>query len=128
MTNFAESVVEEATLDWLRALDYNVLNAEDGLPGEFNALRRTYSEVVFPYVLHGAIARLNPELPAEAVDDACRKLLLSDVPVLAALNHRAHSMLVEVSRWSTAARTAPLRAPRRECWISIRRTTTTGWP
>jgi len=95
MTNFAESVVEEATLDWLRALDYNVLNAEDGLPGEFNALRRTYSEVVFPYVLHGAIARLNPELPAEAVDDACRKLLLSDVPVLAALNHRAHSMLVD---------------------------------
>jgi type I restriction enzyme R subunit len=69
MTQFTESVIEEAALDWLRELGYTILSSQDLLPGE-NALRASYSEVLLPGALRSALVRVNPSLPAEAIDDA----------------------------------------------------------
>ncbi|MBE0608024.1 MAG: type I restriction endonuclease subunit R [Dehalococcoidia bacterium] len=94
MTTFAESVVEEAALKWLTAKGWNVLPTGDGAPAEV-ALRRAYSDVVFQDVLLSAIRRLNPALPAEALDDAQRKLLRLDGPTLEARNRAFHRLLVD---------------------------------
>ena len=74
MQAFTESVVEEAALDWLRALGYTVLSGEDAAPGEGALWRASYADAILEGALSSALARLNPGLPAEALEDAFRKL------------------------------------------------------
>ncbi len=94
MTQFTESVIEEAALDWLRELGYTILSSQDLLPGE-NALRASYSEVLLPGALRSALVRMNPSLPAEAIDDAYRKLTRVDAPSLVERNRAVHRLLVD---------------------------------
>jgi type I site-specific restriction-modification system R (restriction) subunit len=79
-TGFTESVVEEATLGWLAALGYAVLHGPAIAAGEPAAERSdpNYRDVVLQGRLRQALARLNPGLPHEALDDACRKLLRAE--------------------------------------------------
>jgi len=46
MTRFTESVVEEAALAWLEAIDYEVLESVEIAPGELQAERIDYKQVV----------------------------------------------------------------------------------
>ena len=45
--------------------------------------------------LRDALARLNPDLPADALEDAFRKLTRVDAPSLVERNRAVHRMLVE---------------------------------
>ena len=89
-----ESVVEDAALDWFRKLGYDVIGGPDMPPG-VGALRADYGEVVLESVLSGAVARLNPALPAEAQDDAVRRLTRPEGATLEARNRAFHRMAVE---------------------------------
>jgi type I restriction enzyme, R subunit len=94
---FTESVVEDAALDWLAALDYTVLHGPEIAVGE-SAAERTdpnYRDVVLKGRLRQALARLNPDLPPEALEDAYRKLTRVDAPSLVERNRAAHGMLVD---------------------------------
>ena len=55
----------------------------------------TYRDVVLERRLRDALVRLNPNLPAEAVEDAYRKLTRTDAPSLVDLNRTVHRMLVD---------------------------------
>ena len=95
MTAFAESVVEEAALEWLAALQYAVVHGPDIAPGELLAERRHYSEVIFEDRLRKALARLNPKLPPEALEDAFRKIVRIEGSTPQARNRAFHRMLVD---------------------------------
>jgi len=71
---FTESVVEEAALAWLEAAGWRIAHGPDIAPGMLTAERSDYGEVILGRRLRGALARLNPELPAEALEDAFRAL------------------------------------------------------
>jgi type I restriction enzyme R subunit len=90
-----ESTVEAATLDWLAGLGYAVRHGPDLAPGAPAAERADYAGVVLVERLRQALARLNPALPAEAREDALRKLLHPDSPGLVEANRRVHGFLVE---------------------------------
>ncbi|MCY4673607.1 MAG: type I restriction endonuclease subunit R [Bacteroidetes bacterium] len=94
MALLSESVVEEASLDWFREIDYLVIGGTDMQPGA-NSLRETYEDVLFPTTLHQALSRLNPELPLEAIDDAKRKLLNPEGQTLEARNRAFHRMAID---------------------------------
>ena len=94
MTVFTESVVEDAALDWLRGLGYNVIAGPDMPPGP-HALREDYPDVFFASTVRGALGRINPGLPDEALDDAFRKLTRPEGPTLEARNRAFHRMLVD---------------------------------
>jgi type I restriction enzyme R subunit len=83
---FAESVVEEAALDWLSELGYTVLHGPEIAAGEPAAERRdpNYRDVVLERRLGEALERLNPRLPHSAIEEAQRKLLRGDTPSLVA--------------------------------------------
>ncbi|MGH9335374.1 MAG: type I restriction endonuclease subunit R, partial [Vicinamibacteria bacterium] len=95
MTAFTESVIEEATLAWFEGLGYTVRNGPEIAPGELFAERADYGQVVLEQRLCDALARLNPELPPAAVEDAYRRLTRIEGPTLVAQNHALHRMLVE---------------------------------
>ena len=94
MTVFTESVVEDAALDWLRGLEYNVFAGPDMPPGP-HVLRESYSDVIFASTVRGALGRINPDLPDEALDDAFRKLTRPEGSTLEARNRAFHRMLVD---------------------------------
>jgi len=95
MAIFTESVVEDALLDWLRALGYSVISGQDALPGGLNALRETYADAILTGLFRGSLQRLNPDLPEEALGDAFRKVARADAATLPARNRAVHRMLVE---------------------------------
>ena len=97
MSRFSESVVEDATLEWLKLLGYAVLHGPDIAIGETVAERNdpSYRDVVLENRLRQALARLNPDLPPEALEDAYRKLTRADAPSLLERNRAVHRMLVD---------------------------------
>ena len=93
MAYLSESVVEQAALDWFRGLGYDVVGGPDMPPGP-HALRESYANTLFPSVVRGALARLNSNLPNEALDDAFRKLTRPEGPSLEARNRAFHRLAV----------------------------------
>jgi len=94
---FAESVVEEAALDWLSELGYVVLHGPEIAVGEPAAERSDpkYRDVILERRLRHALETLNPGLPQSAIEEAYRKLLRGEGPSLIARNHRTHLLLVD---------------------------------
>ena len=94
MQGFTESEVEEAALAWLAAMGWNIAHGPDIAPKTPDAERATYSDVVLEGWLRDALVRLNPTLPAEATENAFRKLTRLDGATLETKNRALHRMLV----------------------------------
>src|SRR5438128_2914799 len=94
-TTFTESVVEQATLAWLESLGYTIKHGPEIAPGELAAERQDYGQVVLEDRLRQALVLLNPQLPAEALDDAFRRVARPEGPTLEARNRAVHRMLVD---------------------------------
>ena len=90
----SESTVEAAALDWLASLDWAVLHGSDIAPDTPAAERADYGEVVLTNRLRSALARLNPDLPDDALEDALRRLTRPAGATLEARNRDFHRMLV----------------------------------
>jgi type I restriction enzyme, R subunit len=97
MSNFTESVVEEAALEWLGALGYTVLHGPEIAEGEPGSERSDplFRDVLLEERLCRALSHLNPGLPKEALDDAYRKLTRIAEPLLVNRNHTFQRMLAE---------------------------------
>ena len=95
MTTLTEADVEEATLAWLRGLEWQVAHGPDIAPGTPNAERDDYGQVVLERRLRDALADLNPGLPMDALDDAFRKLTRPQGSTLEARNRAFHRMLID---------------------------------
>ena len=90
-----ESVVEQATLAWLESIGWQVANGAEIAPGEPNAERDNYEQVILESRLRDSLAQLNPNLPSEALDDAYRKLLRPEGAELILQNRAMHRLLVD---------------------------------
>ena len=95
MMRLSESVVEDAALAWVGGLGYTILPGPQIAPGELYAERNDYAQVILEERLRQALARLNPELPPGALEDAFRKLTRSDTPSLVERNRAVHRMMVD---------------------------------
>jgi len=93
-----ESTVEAAALEWFEELGYRIAYGPDLAPGEPKAERDSFGETVLVGRLRDAIRRLNPAMPAEAHEDALRKVL---------------RVSAELGNLSRAARVLPTCQPRR---------------
>lgn len=90
-----ESVVEEAALGWLEAIGWRVAHGPDIACGTLGAERGNHGEVVLTRRLRDALARLTPELPAETLEDAIRRLARPEGPDLVRRNRALHRLLVD---------------------------------
>ncbi len=94
MTTITEADVEEAALDWLRELGWQVAHGPDIAPDSPDAERDDYGQAVLERRLRDALGVLNPALPSDALDDAYRKLTRPEGSTLEARNRAFHRMLV----------------------------------
>ena len=94
MTTLTEADVEQAALDWLRDLGWQLAHGPDIAPDTPAAERDDYGQVVLERRLRDALADLNPSLPTDALNDAVRKLTRPEGSTLAARNREFHRMLV----------------------------------
>ena len=93
-----ESMVEDAALDWFRALGYHVQGGPDMSPGPdslYYPLRASHADVVLTSAVRGSLRRLNPELPEEALDYALRRLTHPEGGTLEARNRSFHRLVVD---------------------------------
>src|SRR5437762_7867793 len=90
-----ESVVEQAALDWLRGLGYEVLSGLAIAPGEQAAEREDYKQVFLFDRLQTKLQDLNPKIPLEGLREALRKIRLISHPTLIENNRAFHRLLVE---------------------------------
>ena len=91
----AESTVEDASLSWFAELGYAIVHGPEIAPGELFAERQTYSDVVLVKRLREALARINPHIPQDAIEEAVRRVLHPETASLVENNRRFHQMLVE---------------------------------
>ena len=92
---FTESVVEQAALAWLESLGWRVTHGLEIAPGEAGAERGDYAQVVLEARLREALARLNPVLPPQALEDVFRRLMRPEGAEVSARNRAVHRLLVE---------------------------------
>ena len=93
--HFCESTIESAALAWLEASGWQVAHGSDLAPGALASERRDYSEVALTGRLRDALARLNPDLPVEALEDAFRQLTQPQGADLIQRNRALHRLLVD---------------------------------
>ena len=95
MNPLTESTVEDAALSWLEGLGWSIAHGPDIAPDTLGAERADYGDVVLERRLRDALARLNPDLPTSALDDAFRKLTRPEGATLEARNRAFHRMVVD---------------------------------
>ncbi len=94
----SENDVEQALLRWLAGLGWATAHGPDISPPDAKTPgteRASYRDVALAQRLHDAIARLNPQVPAGARDDALRRVLNPNVPGLVNANRQLHRWLVD---------------------------------
>lgn len=95
MAFLSEAAVEQALLAQFQSLGYTRAYEEVIGPDGKHPERESHDEVILKKRLSTAVSRLNPSVPAEAQQDAVRKVLQSELPALLEENRRLHTLLTE---------------------------------
>jgi type I restriction enzyme, R subunit len=88
-----EGIVEDAALEYFRALGYATLGGPVLAPDGSAPERSSYGDVLLLGRLRDAIARINSQLPSEVIDQAIKQLLRAESQNALAENQRAHELI-----------------------------------
>jgi type I restriction enzyme R subunit len=126
-----ESLIEQAALECLQGLGYATHYGPDIGPDatDHRRERASYGDVVLLRRLREAVARLNPDIPMDARDEAIRKVIQTDRPTLVEENRRLHKLMVngveleylteEGQRKSGIVRLVDLNNPDANDWLAV---------
>lgn len=95
MAKITEDHIEQAALEWLARLGYDVLHGPDISPEGPTPERVSYDEVLLIARLRTALESLNPHLPADTLDEVLKKVRQVETPSLVDENRRLHRYLVD---------------------------------
>ena len=136
MTRFTESTIEQAALDWFKELGYQTAFGPEIACDGVSPERNDYLEPILLGRLQAALARLNPALPATALDEALGKITRLGKPSLLLNNHAFHHLLVNgiaVEYKTKDGRTVSGRAfavdfetPENNDWLAVNQYTVMG--
>ena len=95
MAKLTESEIETLAIERLQALGFSYVYAPDVAPDAANPERESFAEVLLLSRLRNAVARINPTLPAAALDEAVKIVQRISSPELLANNEAFHRLLTE---------------------------------
>ena len=91
----SESVIEQASLGWFECCGFSLTYGPEIAPDTPMAERTAFNQAALEGRLRMALSKLNPTLPAEALEDAFRKLTRPEGPTLEVRNRAFHRMLID---------------------------------
>lgn len=95
MSKMTESAIETFAIRLLEKAGYQYLYGPDIAPDSESPARASFADVLLLDKLESAIARINPNVPAECREDALRQLQRLASPELIANNEAFHRLLSE---------------------------------
>lgn len=93
--SITEDIVELAALETLQELGWSYLHGSVIAPDGSAPERRSFGDVVLVRRLEAAVARINPDAPEAARNEAMRRVLTGELPSLVEENRRIHKLLTE---------------------------------
>jgi type I restriction enzyme R subunit len=130
MAYISESDLESALMEQLHTLGYAIEREEEIGPDGRRPERESHDEVVLRTRFEDAVARLNPDLPLAARQDAVRRVMQSELPSLLEENRRLHRLMTEGVDVEYDAEDGTLTAgkaalidferPERNDWLAVR--------
>lgn len=95
MALITEDQVEQTTINWLQGLGYDYLHGHTIAPDGDAPERGDYRSVILKDRLAAALHRLNPDIPAPAIDSALSQLINPNNPALLSCNRQVHNWLIK---------------------------------
>lgn len=89
-----ENQLEQEALGWLGEIGYTHICGYDIAPDGANPERQDYRQPLLLERLRSAIARLNPQIPQQAREDALASVMDLRIPSLLSANRHFHGVLV----------------------------------
>jgi type I restriction enzyme, R subunit len=90
-----ENIIEESAIEILQSQGWEYANGKDLSPEGLFCERENYQQIILTGRLRNAIAKINPNIPADAQEAAVQKVLRISSPELLHNNEEFHKMLVE---------------------------------
>ncbi|KGN00299.1 DEAD/DEAH box helicase [Clostridium novyi A str. 4570] len=95
LENFTEDLLEEAAIEILQEMGYSYAFGPDiSYDGEYPE-RKNYKDVILEQRIKDALFSINKSLPEEALEEAYRKIITFNSPILEENNKEFHKLLVE---------------------------------
>jgi len=95
MNPITESKIETFAIEVLKKLGWEYIHGLALAPGAEHAERESFEQIILTQRLRKAVARLNPDIPADAQEQAVQKVLRIYSPDLLHNNETFHQFLVE---------------------------------
>ncbi|WP_368647662.1 type I restriction endonuclease subunit R [Castellaniella ginsengisoli] len=89
-----EQQLEDAAIGWFGELGWQYVNGPGIAPDGDSPARTDYRQTVLRERLLAALSRINPHVPAAALEQAAHELLTVSEPLLIARNRRVHRLLL----------------------------------
>jgi type I restriction enzyme R subunit len=124
---YAESEFEQTTITWFEESGYEVVFGPVISPAGLEEERPSYADVVLASRLRDAVKQINPKIPAEAREEAVKKVVNVSHPSLVETNRTFHRYLTEGVPSNTGQADGSSTIPSGS-WISIPPGGTTGSP
>jgi len=95
MTKITESEIETFVIDLLERQGYGYVYGPSIAPDSDNPERASFEEILLTSRLNTAVARINPDVPADAREDAIKQIQRLSSPDAIVNNEAFHRMLTE---------------------------------
>lgn len=95
LENFTEDLLEQAAIEIFEELGYNYAFGPDIAYDGHSPERENYKDVILEQRVKDALFSINRHLPEEALEEAYRKIITFNSPVLVENNKAFHKLLVE---------------------------------
>ncbi|MGV6816914.1 MAG: type I restriction endonuclease subunit R [Thiotrichales bacterium] len=90
-----EDQLEQHCLDWFREVGYDYANGYDIAPDGEASEREDYRQIVLTGRLLDALARINPQIPQSALEEAAHTISKPEHPSLIQNNRAFHRLLID---------------------------------
>lgn len=74
MTKITENNIETFAIETLQSLGWEYANGKNISPEGVACERKTFEQIILTQKLRKAVARLNPDIPADALEQALREV------------------------------------------------------
>lgn len=95
MSRLTENSIENFAIETLQSLGWDYVHGLAIAPGAEHAERESFEQIILKHRLRKAVSRLNPDIPADAQEQAVQKILRIYSPDLLHNNETFHQFLIE---------------------------------